>query len=434
MTASDQGRPARVLLIVGGGIAAYKAPALVRAMRARGVEVQVVMTDAAAAFVTELSLSTVSGRAVRRSLLDPAQEGTVGHIELADWPDLVVVAPGTANLMSRAASGGASDLASTVLLATRAPVMWAPAMNTNMWTHPATAANVSTLSGFGHLMVGPASGELACGWQGVGAMVDVEPLCDAVMAQLGDRGIAGHGLEGQTVLVSAGPTRAYIDPVRFMTNASTGQMGFALAEEAARRGARVVLVAGPVERPTPPGVERVDVTTAEEMYAALRTVCEAGPVDLLAMVAAVSDVRVAAPRAQKASKDSLLADLGGVAWAAERDLLASLMETYRGRIPALGFAAQTVAAEEDEAATLQRLGARKMAAKGVDALFVNRVGVPGVGFESDTNAGWLMFAAEGPSSTASTMDAFEAPSQSKSSLAGWILDHLIAREMVGFSG
>lgn len=196
----------KVLLIVSGGIAAYKAPALVRALVKSGHDVQVIATQAALSFTTALSLSTVSGRPVRTSLLDPAEEGTVGHIELADWPDIVLVAPATADLMAKSAHGLAGDLASTVLLATQAPVLWAPAMNTNMWRHPATVANVRTLAERGANFVGPDAGELACGWVGEGRMIDPDIIAARVQSLLRDAGAASWA--GKRVLVSAGPTRA----------------------------------------------------------------------------------------------------------------------------------------------------------------------------------------------------------------------------------
>ncbi|MBV1857095.1 MAG: bifunctional phosphopantothenoylcysteine decarboxylase/phosphopantothenate--cysteine ligase CoaBC, partial [Nannocystaceae bacterium] len=296
-----------VLLIVSGGIAAYKAPALVRAFVKRGHQVQVIATCAALSFTTELSLATVSGRPVRTSLLDLAQEGSVGHIELADWPDLVVVAPATADLMAKAAHGLAGDLASTVLLATQAPVLWAPAMNTNMWGHPATVANVAAIAGRGASFVGPDAGELACGWVGEGRMIDPDIIADRADAML--RGSLPWA--GKRVLVSAGPTRAYLDPVRFLSNASTGAMGFALAEVAAARGADVVLVSGPVQRQTPAGVRRVGVETAEQMLEAMEAELTSGDVDLVAMVAAVSDLVSSRPSSQKLPKDDMAKALAG---------------------------------------------------------------------------------------------------------------------------
>lgn len=412
----------KVLLIVSGGIAAYKAPALVRALVKSGHEVQVVATQAALAFTTALSLSTVSGRPVRTSLLDPAEEGTVGHIEIADWPDIVVVAPATADLMAKAAHGLAGDLASTVLLATQAPVLWAPAMNTNMWRHPATVANVATLAERGASFVGPDAGELACGWVGEGRMIDPDIIAARVLAMLRDAGAPSWA--GKRVVVSAGPTRAYLDPVRFFSNASTGAMGFSIAEVAATRGAQVVLVAGPVERPTPPGVERRSVETAEEMLEALDRELARGDVDLLAMVAAVSDLRSSRPSLKKLPKDSVTQSLATGLLVEGVDVLATLCGRYRGstRTHFLGFGAQTVSKPADDTALRESLiaaGRTKIQRKGAHSLFVNRVGVPGVGFGSDTNTGVLLLD-EGREVR------FAGPTRPKPELAGWILDQLAA--------
>lgn len=415
----------RVLLIVAGGIAAYKAPELVRALIAAGCTVQVVLTPAAAAFVSELSLAVVSTRPVRRSLLDPAEEGRVGHIELADWPDLVLVAPGTADLLARAAAGLADDLAATVLLATRAPVLWAPAMNTNMWRHPATQQNLAILRERGAEFVGPDRGALACGWIGEGRMIDPALIVAAALARL-DANLSSGTVSpwrGRRVVISAGPTRTYIDPVRFVANASTGAMGFALAAAARSLGAEVTLVAGPVELATPAGVHRVDVETAGQMHAALRAAIRAAPTDLVAMVAAVSDLDVdTAP--DKLDKAALLPALAQLRWRVGVDILAALTAEHTGadRPRFLGFAAQTVADGPDLEVELLRLGRAKLVAKRVDALFVNRVGVPGLGFASPTNAGWLL-----------TRDAHGAlaetpsgPPVAKRALADWMLDRLAA--------
>lgn len=414
----------RVLLIVSGGIAAYKTPELVRQLLAAGCEVQVVMTPAARAFVAELSLATVSTRPVRTSLLDPAEEGRVGHIELADWPDLVLVAPATADLLARAAAGLADDLAATVLLATRAPVLWAPAMNTNMWRHPATQANLATLRARGCAFVGPDSGALACGWIGEGRMIDPPRIVEAARAILARAG----AWAGRRVLVSAGPTRTYLDPVRFVTNASTGAMGFALAAAAQRAGAAVTLVAGPVELATPAGVRRVDVETASQMQAALEQELSEGTCDWVAMVAAVGDLEIEGATGRKLTKAELLAALPGLRWRPAPDILAGLTARFGRGAPAgsararfLAFAAQTVEDGSDAQlrAELVRLGAAKLRAKGADALFVNRVGVPGTGFASATNAGFLLLpdgddVAVRPS----------GPPIGKDALATWILDAL----------
>jgi phosphopantothenoylcysteine decarboxylase/phosphopantothenate--cysteine ligase len=427
----------RVVLIVAGGIAAYKAPDLVRKLIAVGCEVQVVMTDAAAAFCTELSLSTVSDRAVRRSLLDASEEGHVGHIEIADWAELVLVAPATADIMARAAAGLANDLATTVLLATRAPVLWAPAMNTNMWRHPATQANLVSLRARGAGFVGPDHGELACGWIGEGRMIDPPIIAAAARAVLdgqqhehvwpadfragSDRGSDWAGLE---LLVTAGPTRAYIDPVRFISNASTGVMGFGLATVAAARGANVTLVTGPVSLATPSGVRRIDVETGAEMLAACEQQFDAGRIDLVAMVAAVADLIPVEPASGKVPKEQVLDEFAAIRWRTEVDILATLVERHTST-KFLGFGAQTIDAAlgpADADVELRRLGSEKLARKRCHALFVNRVGVPGLGFASSTNAGSLLFAG---SPELEIIDAGEP--QPKLELAAWILDQLRAR-------
>jgi len=407
----------KVLLIVSGGIAAYKAPALVRAFIKTGHDVQVIATEAALSFTTALSLSTVSTRGVRTSLLDPAEEGAVGHIELADWPDLVVVAPATADLMAKAAHGLAGDLASTVLLATQAPVLWAPAMNTNMWRHAATVANVATLAQRGAAFVGPDAGELACGWVGEGRMIDPDVIVERAQTLLQPHDHASWA--GRRVLVSAGPTRAYLDPVRFFSNASTGVMGFAIAEVAAQRGADVVLVSGPVGLPTPAGVERREVETAEQMLATMDAALEESPVDLVAMVAAVSDLVSSKPSNEKLPKDAVTEALASGVLVEGVDVLATLTGRHRdSSTHFLGFGAQTVDQPADEAALREALvhaGRAKLAKKGAHSLFVNRVGVAGVGFGSETNTGVLLRGEE-------VLDA--GPARPKRELAGWLLDQL----------
>ncbi|MEX1368533.1 MAG: bifunctional phosphopantothenoylcysteine decarboxylase/phosphopantothenate--cysteine ligase CoaBC [Nannocystaceae bacterium] len=414
-------RAPRVLLGVSGGIAAYKAPALVRAFVAAGIEVQVVMTPSARAFTTELSLSTVSRRPVRVELLDASEEGTVGHIELADWPDLVVVAPATADLMARAAAGMADDLLSTVLLATRAPVLWAPAMNTNMWRHPATRDNLARLAGRGASFVGPDQGELACGWVGEGRMIDppiiVERAQHMLDAAATEPAALARPWAGKRVLVSAGPTRAFLDPVRFLTNASTGAMGFAIAQVAAERGAEVTLVAGPVALATPAGVQRVDVQTAEQMLDAMSDALQARPFALVAMVAAVADLVPRQPATGKLDKQALIAAMSADSWVQGVDVLATLTERHRGRATFLGFGAQTVDEGQDVRARLLEAGRSKLRRKGCDAIFVNRVGVPGVGFGSDTNTGLLV--------TGDDVVHDAGPPRPKAGLAAWLLDRML---------
>jgi phosphopantothenoylcysteine decarboxylase/phosphopantothenate--cysteine ligase len=402
-------------------IAAYKAPELVRALTAEGLEVQVLLTPAAESFVTRLSLATVSRRPVRLHLLDTEEEGHVSHIELADWPDLVLVAPATADLIARAAGGLANDLVSTCLLATRAPVLWAPAMNTNMWRHPATQSNLGTLAARGATFVGPDRGELACGWVGEGRMVDPQVIVEAVLDLLSSKGLTGSAWSGRRVLVSAGPTRAHIDPVRFVTNASTGAMGFAVAAAAQRRGAEVTLVAGPVDRPTPAGVRRLDVCTGEEMLRAMSGELERGGYDLVAMVAAVADVVPEEVSDTKIEKPELLRRLDGLSWGLAADILATLTRKRASDCIFLGFAAETVDLEDeaDVVSALRRAGVAKMRAKGCRALFVNRVAAPGVGFASDTNAGILLLDGEGEPEALPS-----GPPIAKAELAAWILDRI----------
>ncbi|MEM9460368.1 MAG: bifunctional phosphopantothenoylcysteine decarboxylase/phosphopantothenate--cysteine ligase CoaBC [Myxococcota bacterium] len=425
----DAADPApRVLLGVSGGIAAYKAPALVRALTGAGAEVQVIMTPAAQAFTTPMSLSTVSRRPVRTAVLDASEEGQVGHIELADWPDLVLVAPATADVMARAAHGLADDLLTTVLLATRAPVLWAPAMNTNMWRHPATQANLATLASRGAAFVGPDRGELACGWVGEGRMID-PPIIVARALELCRDPASARSWAGRRVLVSAGPTRAYLDPVRFLTNASTGAMGFGLAEVAARRGAAVTLVAGPVQRATPAGVERIDVETADQMLTAMDRCLRESPVDLVAMVAAVADLAPRHPSTGKLDKVALTRAMDGAAWTEGVDVLATLCQHHAERTFFLGFGAQTVDEGQDVRARLVDAGRRKLERKGCHAIFVNRVGVPGTGFASATNTGLLVYCASGRDGTEGRDGGVEdaGPPMPKDRLAGWMLDRLRAR-------
>ncbi len=405
--------PRRVLLCVSGGIAAYKAPELVRALIAAGCEVRVVLTRAAKAFVAELALSTVSQHPVRSEILDVAEEGRVGHIELADWPEVVIVAPATADLLAKAAAGIADDLVSVILLATRAPVLFAPAMNTNMWEHPATVANLATLHARGAAFVGPDAGALACGWIGQGRMIDAPAIVAAALARV------AAPWRGRQVVVSAGPTRTWIDAVRFISNASTGAMGFAVAAEAARRGADVTLVAGPVDRPTPPGVRRVDVDTADEMLAAMDAQVTGDRVALVAMVAAVADLAPVATRTAKLGKNDLIATLGALPWREGVDVLRTLTERHAGRAYFLGFAAQTATGDAEAVKReLREQGLAKLHSKRVQALFVNRVGVAETGFATDTNAGLLLLGEH------DVRDS--GPPRPKSELAGWLLDHLCA--------
>ena len=363
--------PHQVLLAVSGGIAAVKAPELVRALRKAGLAVRCVTTRNAAHFVAPLALQALSGESVRTDLFDPEQEGKIDHIALADWADAVVVAPATADVLAKMAHGIADDLVSTLLLATRAPVLVAPSMNVNMWRHPATQANVATLRERGVRFVGPDSGWLACGWEGEGRMA--EP---AVIAGEVERALGAPTLAAETVVVTAGGTREPIDPVRVLANRSSGKMGFEIAAAAARRGAAVVLVAGPPPLATPAGVRRVAVETALEMRAAVHA--ELPRSTVVVMAAAVADFRPAEPAAGKIKKEEL-ADgaMLELRLVQNPDILAELSRERGARI-VVGFAAES----RDVIAAAQR----KLARKGCDLLVANDISRSDAGFESDRNA------------------------------------------------
>jgi phosphopantothenoylcysteine decarboxylase/phosphopantothenate--cysteine ligase len=365
----------RIVLGVSGGIAAYKAPDLVRRLRERGAEVQVVLTAGAQRFVQPLTFQAVSHLPVRADLWDREAEMAMGHLELARWAELVLVAPATADLIARLAHGHAPDLLTTLCLASEAPLAIAPAMNHRMWRHPATQANVATLVARGARVLGPAEGPLAEGESGPGRML--EPLAIA-QALLGDapRGLAEApvlegALDGRRVLVTAGPTREPIDPVRYVTNRSSGKMGFAVAAAAAEAGAAVTLVTGPVALATPAGVARVDVETAREMHAAV--MARLAGCDLFIGAAAVSDYAPRDPAPRKLKK--LAAHLELVM---ERtpDVLAEVAASAP-RPFCVGFAAET-----DD---LARHARAKLRDKRLDLVAANRVG-PGLGFERDDNA------------------------------------------------
>jgi phosphopantothenoylcysteine decarboxylase/phosphopantothenate--cysteine ligase len=356
----------RLLLGVSGGIAAYKAAELVRLFVKAGAEVRVVMTAGAQQFITPLTMQTLSQHPVATDTFDLTQEASIGHIKLADEAELLVIAPATADIIARLANGLANDLLSTVALATRAPLLLAPAMNVNMWRHPATRENLAKLVGRGVLTVGPDAGELACGWIGEGRMIEPGEIAAAAA-----RALARGDLDGRRVLVTAGPTWEPIDPVRFVGNRSTGKMGFAIAAAAARRGAQVTLVAGPAALATPPGVRRVDVETARQMREA--TLAALPGTHILVMTAAVADYR---PREEAATK--LKKETWGAAPTVELVQNPDILAELRGRAPVVvGFAAET-----DD---VERRAVAKRRAKGCDLLVANDVSEPGSGFGTDTN-------------------------------------------------
>ncbi|ATC33653.1 bifunctional phosphopantothenoylcysteine decarboxylase/phosphopantothenate--cysteine ligase CoaBC [Caulobacter vibrioides] len=354
----------RVLLIVGGGVAAYKALLLTRLLRKAGIAVRPILTKAGAEFVTPLSLAALAEDKVYQDLFSLTDEHEMGHIELSRSADLVVVAPATADLIGKAANGLAGDLASTTLLATDKPVLMAPAMNVRMWLHPATQRNIATLKADGVTFVGPEDGAMACGEFGPGRLAEPEEIFAAIMAAL--EGPAARPLEGKRALVTAGPTFEPIDPVRGITNRSSGKQGFAIADALARLGAEVTLVAGPVALPTPPGVRRVDVETARQMLAASQA---ALPADVGVFVAAVADWRVDEAFGSKLKKEK-----GGppaLTFVENPDILATLSASgpQRPRL-VIGFAAETDHVEEHARA--------KLARKGCDWIIANDVTEPGV--------------------------------------------------------
>ncbi|MDG4596880.1 MAG: bifunctional phosphopantothenoylcysteine decarboxylase/phosphopantothenate--cysteine ligase CoaBC [Candidatus Contendobacter sp.] len=374
----------RILLGVTGGIAAYKSADLIRRLREVGAEVQVVMTPAATAFVGPLTFQAVSGRPVRTELLDVDAEAGMGHIELARWAGLILIAPASADCIARLAHGLANDLLSTLCLATNRPIAIAPAMNRLMWQNPATQDNCRLLARRAVKIWGPGVGEQACGEIGPGRMLEPLELCNLVVEMLGAREErpetlapppplpAPHDLQGLAVLLTAGPTREALDPVRFISNRSTGKMGFAVAAAAATAGARVVLVSGPVTLKTPPGVERIDVESAVEMHEAVMG--RARQADIFIATAAVADYRAADPADQKIKKtrDTLTLEL-----TRNPDILAEVAALRSHRPFTVGFAAETH--------DVLRYAEDKRRRKNLDMIAANRVGVVGSGFESEQN-------------------------------------------------
>ncbi len=362
-----------IILGVTGGIAAYKAPALVRRLRECGASVQVVMSDSARQFVTETALQAVSGLPVRSSLWDREAEAAMGHIELARWAELVLIAPATAEFMARIAAGAAPDLLTTLCLATKAPIVIAPAMNHVMWANPAVQENREVLEGRGIRLLGPEDGDQACGESGVGRMMEPNDIVSALqpIAPVSIAATVESQLQGKTVMVTAGPTREAIDPVRYITNRSSGKMGFCLARAARDAGAKVILISGPVDLHEPHGVECVQVETAEQMFAATHEHIQG--VDIFVAAAAVSDYR---PEKQqqnkiKKTKASMQIDL-----VKSPDTLASVAKLANGPFT-VGFAAETERVRE------YALG--KLDNKKLDMIVANKVGAER-GFDCEDNA------------------------------------------------
>jgi phosphopantothenoylcysteine decarboxylase / phosphopantothenate---cysteine ligase len=393
----------RVTVGVSGGIAAYKAAELVRELQRQGAQVHVVMTESATRFVQPLTFAALTGYKVITSLWDlsagdpGAEQNGIDHIAEAQWGDALVVAPATSNILAKFAQGIADDFLSTMYLATTAQVLVAPAMNVNMWNHPATQANLEILRQRGVRIIDPGSGDLACGMVGAGRMAEPDVIAKVVVTALNRR----NDLAGETVLVTAGGTREALDPVRFIGNRSSGKMGYALAEAAQSRGAKVILVTGPTALHVPARCEVVKVTTAEEMrLAVLERMAEA---TLLIKAAAVADYRPVNPSGQKLKRASgtLTLDL-----APTEDILAEVVTRRRPGQLIIGFAAETQ--------NLMENGRAKLLKKGADAIVVNDVAGKGIGIDADDNAATFL----------TTSTAVEMPAMPKRQLADRILDEI----------
>lgn len=360
----------KILLGISGGIAAYKCAELTRRLIERGAQVQVVMTKAAKEFITPLTMQAVSGRPVSESLLDPAAEASMGHIELAKWADLVLLAPATADLIARMSAGMGNDLLTTLVLATDSPIAVSPAMNQQMYRNIATQENIATLARRRIHIWGPAAGEQACGDVGPGRMLEPMQLVERC-----EQFFADKPLKGKSVVITAGPTREAIDPVRYISNHSSGKMGFALAQAAVAQGAKVTLVSGPVSLTTPAGVERIDVDSAQSMYNA--AIEHAKTHDIFIGCAAVADYRPESIAEQKIKKtdDS---DQMTITMVKNPDIIASVAALSESRPFTVGFAAET----QD----VEHYARTKLSKKNLDMICANDVSVEGQGFNSNDNA------------------------------------------------
>ncbi|MDR5897773.1 bifunctional phosphopantothenoylcysteine decarboxylase/phosphopantothenate--cysteine ligase CoaBC [Halomonas vilamensis] len=397
----------RVLLGVSAGIAAYKSALIIRLLKQAGCEVRVVMTDGAQAFITPMTLQALSGEPVRTSLLDPEAEAGMGHIELARWADVVLIAPATADLIARLAHGMADDLLTTLCLACETPKLIAPAMNQAMWRHPATQRNITVLEQDGWQQIGPDAGDQACGDVGPGRMSEPEAIVDAVLKRLTPPPMANDALQ---VVITAGPTREPLDPVRYLSNHSSGKMGFALAAAAAASGANVTLISGPVNLPTPRGVTRIDVESAAEMNAQAQRLATTAA--LFIGCAAVADYRAESAAAHKIKKrensDTLTLTL-----VKNPDIIAGIAALPADQRPlVVGFAAET----QD----VEHYAREKLSRKGLDMIVANDVSSAELGFGSDDNAAWLLWR------TPDGTDSEHQPAQSKTALANVIIQRALS--------
>lgn len=412
MSAPDQPSPStpsgsllpgqRVLLGISAGIAAYKSAFLARLLVQAGCEVQVVMTEGAQAFITPLTLQALTGRAVRTSLLDPTAELGMGHIELARWADRILIAPATADLMARLAQGQADDLLTTLCLASDAEKLMAPAMNQAMWRHPATQRNAEQLRQDGWTLLGPAAGDQACGDVGPGRMLEPDDIA-ALMLDTGTITAADLFASERHIVITAGPTREPLDPVRYLSNHSSGKMGFALAEAARASGAQVTLITGPVDRPTPAGVTRIDVETAEQMLEAAQDI--ATDCDIFIGCAAVADYRAATTAEHKIKKVDGEQELT-LKLVKNPDIIATISAMSGGPM-VVGFAAETRDVEAYARSKLER--------KNLDMIVANDVSQQELGFGSDNNAAILLWR------DGNDIERQQEPTQAKSQLAHAII-------------
>ncbi|MCZ0703376.1 phosphopantothenoylcysteine decarboxylase/phosphopantothenate--cysteine ligase [Natronobacillus azotifigens] len=387
----------RIVLGVTGGIAAYKAIALTSKLVQKGAEVKVIMTESAKKFVTPLSFQAISRNAVYEDTFDEKDDKRIAHIDLADWADFFILAPATANIIGKIANGIADDMLSTTLMATQADVYLAPAMNVHMYQHPAVQKNLNTLASWGFLFIEPGEGYLACGYVGKGRLEEPETIISTLESSLSKKQM----LKGKRILISAGPTQEKIDPVRYFTNHSSGKMGYAIAEVAAQLGAQVTLVSGPVSLETPPNVNRIDVTTAAEMYQVINSHFEDS--EIIIKAAAVADYRPKQTVDQKMKKKD-----GELSITLERtnDILQSLGD-HKTNQYLVGFAAETHDVLE--------FGTEKLKKKNLDAIVINDLTKPGAGFGVDTNEVTLLTRTE---------KKFTFPVASKKQIAQQILNEV----------
>jgi phosphopantothenoylcysteine decarboxylase/phosphopantothenate--cysteine ligase len=387
----------RIVLGVCGGIAVYKAVELLRLLTKAGADVHVIMTRAAQEFVTPLTFQALSGNPVHTELFNLIAEREIGHISLADRAHLFLIVPATANVVGKIASGIADDMLTTTVMATKAPVLIAPAMNVNMYTNPIYRDNEEKLRRFGCQFVAPIRGSLACGWEGEGKLAAPETIFEAAVAALTPKDLAGR-----IIMVTAGPTREEIDPVRYISNHSSGKMGYALARAAARRGARVTLISGPTGLTAPYGVELVNVESASEMHAAV--MAHIDDYHVVIKAAAVADYR---PLERQQTKIKKKDETASIELTKNPDILAGV-GALQNRPFLVGFAAET--------GSVQEYAAKKLTEKNLDMIVANDVSQADAGFNVDTNRAWLLFR-DGRSAEYSLM--------SKDELAGKILDHIV---------